>query len=134
MNWPPRVLIVAPESPDRNQLQKIFSDSGVETLRCSTLLELESVLSGQFVAAVFCQDPLPDGDLPSVIAEVGRYQEEVPVVALAKQSDWDAYLRTLYAGAFDCLAMPPAPLEARRVLWSAIHAFTASHAGAPVAA
>jgi DNA-binding NtrC family response regulator len=135
MDWPVRVLIVAPESPDRNRLQKIFSDSGAKSVCCSTLLEARAILSGRlFFSAVFCQEPLPGGNLRALLADVARYQSGVPVVALSVRADWDAYLRTTYAGAFDCLALPPAPLEAQRVLWSAIYNFSTARAGEAVAA
>lgn len=79
-------------------------------------------MSGNHASSAATENP------DAVWAKVERYQPGVPVVALTTESDWDAYLRTMYAGAFDCLAMPPAPLEAQRVLWSAIHAFTSTHA------
>jgi DNA-binding NtrC family response regulator len=135
MNWPVKVLIVAPESPDRDRLQKIFSDSGAKSACCSTLLEARTILSGHlFFSAVFCQDPLPGGDLQTLLADVARYQNGVPVVALSLQADWDAYLRAMYAGAYDCLALPPAPLEAQRVLRSAIREFSTVRTGEAVAA
>jgi DNA-binding NtrC family response regulator len=124
MVWPPQVLIIAPESPDRDKLETICWASGAHPFCYSTLLEAQSFLSGQPVNAIFVEDPLPDGDFRTVLADVKREQKNIPVVALTRRVDWDSYLCSLTAGAFDCLALPPSTLEARRVLWSALQAFS----------
>lgn len=128
MTWPAQVLIIAQESDDRDRLQNIFSSAGVRTFCYSTLMEGMSFLSGQPVSAIFVESPLPDGDFKAIHAEVERFQKSVPIVALSRNLDWAGYLSAMGAGAFDCLALPPSPLEAKRVLWSALQAFsTATH-------
>jgi DNA-binding NtrC family response regulator len=124
MDWPPQILILAPESSERNKLQRIISHCAASVFCCSTLLEAQSFLSGQLVNAVFAQNPLPDGDLSAVLADVHRYQSKVPVVALLDGANWDQYEEVMRAGAFDYLAFPPGTLEVKRVLWSALHAFS----------
>jgi DNA-binding NtrC family response regulator len=124
MLWPPQVLIIARESSDRDKLEAICSASGAHPFSYSTLLEAQSFLSGQPVSAIFVEDPPPDSDFRTVLADVEREQKNIPVIALSRRVDWDSYLCSLNAGAFDCLALPPSTLEARRVLWSALQAFS----------
>jgi DNA-binding NtrC family response regulator len=129
MIWPPQVLIIAQESTDRDRLQKIFSECGVRSFCSSTLAEAHQLFfSGQALNAVFAEDRLPDGDLSAVLAAVGHFQKDVPVVALSHHADWDSYIAVMATGAFDCLVFPPGTLEAKRLLWSALQAFsTAQH-------
>lgn len=134
MHWPPQILVIAPESQDRDKLEKILAVNGVHVFSCATLLEAQSFLSGQLANAVFAQDALPDGDFRAVLADVARFQKDVPVVALTRNIDWDSYLRSMADGAFDCLAFPPSKLEAQRVLWSALQAFAATSRHEEVAA
>jgi DNA-binding NtrC family response regulator len=122
--WPPQVLLIARESPDRDKLAAICLASGVHPFCCSTLLEARSFLSAQPVNAIFVEDILPGGDFRAVLADVEREKKNIPVVALTQLLDWESYLGSLAAGAFDCLALPLSTLEARRVLWSALQAFS----------
>lgn len=128
MVWPAQVLIVAQESEERDTLQKILSTAGVHPFCCSTWMEAQSFLSGQPVSAVFAEVQLPDGDFRAIRTDADRFQKGVPVIALARNMDWDSYLASMGAGAFDCLTLPPNTLEAKRVLWSALQTFsTAQH-------
>lgn len=134
MVYPAQVLIIAQESGERENLQKIFAASGVRVFCYSTLLEAQSFFSGQPVSAVFAETPLPDGDFQAVRAEVDHFQRGVPIVALARNMDWNIYLARMGAGAFDCLGFPPSSREAKRVLWSALQAFSTVRSQQPVAA
>lgn len=122
MVFPAHVLIIAPESQDRDRLETILLHSGVHVFLSSSLLEAQSFLSGHLVSAVFAQTTLPDGDFRAVLADVARFQQNVPVVALTRSIDWDSYLRDMAEGAFDCLTFPVSKLEGQRVLWSALQA------------
>jgi DNA-binding NtrC family response regulator len=134
MVWPAQILIVAQESDERDKLQKIFMASGVRVFCYSTLLETESFLSGQPVNAIFVETPLPDGDLQALRAEVERHRKGVPIVVLNRNMDWNSYLVSMGGGAFDCLSLPANTLEAKRVLWSALQAFSATSSQESVAA
>jgi DNA-binding NtrC family response regulator len=134
MVWPPQILIIDQESGERDKLQKIFTASGVRVFCYSTLLETESFLSGQPVNAIFAETPLPDGDFRALRAEVERYRKGVPIIVLSRNMDWDQYLAAMGAGAFDCLSLPANTLEAKRVLWSALQAFSTTSSQEPVAA
>ena len=134
MAWPVQVLIVAQESGEREKLYKICSAAGVHTVCCSTLLEAQSFLSGHSVSAVFAETVLPDSDLQAVRATVRRLQNGVPIVALIWGMDWDSYLGGMGAGAFDCLNLPASTLETKRVLWSALQAFSTTVARESVVA
>jgi DNA-binding NtrC family response regulator len=123
MIWPAQVLVVAGESNYRDALQKTLVASGTRVYCCATLLEAESFLSGQRVNAIFAEEKLPDGDFQSLRTEVEHFQLAVPIIALARNMDWDSYLANMASGAFDCLSLPASTLEIKRVLWSALNAF-----------
>jgi len=123
MIWPAQVLVVARESNDRDALQKTLVASGTHVFCYATLLEAESFLSGQRVNSIFAEEQLPDGDFQALRTEVEHFQQGVPIVALARNMDWDSYLASMASGAFDCLSLPASTLEIKRVLWSALNAF-----------
>jgi DNA-binding NtrC family response regulator len=124
MDGQPQVLIIAQESEDTIKLQKIFNSSGAHALCYSTLMEAQSFLSGQSVSAVFTEVPLPDGDFQAVRADVERFQKGVPIIGLTREMDWNKYLASMGRGAFDCLALPPNPFEAKRVLSAALQSYS----------
>ncbi len=134
MVWPPQILIIAQQSDERDKLENIFMASGVHVFCYSTLLETESFLSGQPVNAIFVETPLPDGDFQALRAEVERHRKGVPIVVLTRNMDWNSYLAGMGGGAFDCLSLPANTLEAKRVLWSALQAFSATSGQETVAA
>ncbi len=134
MVFPAHVLIIAPESQDRDRLETIFLQSGVHVFLSSSLLEAQSFLSGHPVSVVFAQNTLPDSDFRAVLAGVARFQKNVPVVALTRSIDWDSYLHGMAEGAFDCLTVPVSKLEGQRVLWSALQASSAALLHAATAA
>ena len=121
MLWHSQVLLIAPESGERDNLEKIFQASDVLVFTCSTLLEAQSFLSGQLASAVFAHTDLPDGDFRTLLADVARFQKDVPVIALMQASDTNSDIDTIY-GAFDCLTLPAIKSEAQRVLRSALQA------------
>jgi DNA-binding NtrC family response regulator len=123
MIWPAQVLVVARESKERDALQKILVASGAQVFCYATLLEVESFLSGQRASAIFPEEKLPDGDFQALRTEVERFQPGVPIIALARNMDWESYLAGMASGAFDCLSLPASALEIKRVLWSALNAF-----------
>jgi len=134
MAWPPQILIIARESDQRKKLEKLFITSGVRVFCYSTLLETSSFLSGQPVNAIFAETPLPDGNFQALRVEVERHRKGVPIVLLIRNLDWNSYLAGMGGGAFDCLSLPANTLEAKRVLWSALQAFSSANSQEPVAA
>jgi DNA-binding NtrC family response regulator len=124
MIWPAQVLVVARESKDRDALKKTLAESGSHVFCYATLLEAESFLSGQRVNAIFAEEQLPDGNFQALRTEVEHFQQGVPIVALTRNMDWDSYLASMASGAFDCLSLPASTLEIKRVLWSALNAFS----------
>jgi DNA-binding NtrC family response regulator len=127
MIWPAQVLVIAHESEDRDRLRKVLAASGAQVFCYSTLLEAESFLSGQSVNTIFAEMNLPDGNFQALRTEVEHFQPGVPIVALARDMDWDSYLATMAFGAFDCLSFPASALEIKRVLGSALHALSTEH-------
>ena len=124
MIWPAQILVVARECKDRDALKKTLAASGTHVFCYATLLEAESFLSGQRVNAIFAEEQLPDGDFQTLRAEVEHFQQGVPIVALTRNIDWDSYVASMASGAFDCLSLPASTLEIKRVLWSALNAFS----------
>lgn len=117
---PPQVLVIAPESGERDKLQKILSAAGVHPFCCATWMEALSFLSGQPTSVVFADVELPDCDFRGVHEGVVRVQNGVPVIALTRDAEWNSYLAGMGAGAFDCLTLPPNRHETERVLHAAL--------------
>ena len=130
MNWPAQILVIACESENRTKLEKILTECDCQVFCYATLLEALSFLSGQSVEAIFAEMLFPDGDFGSLRSEVDRFQPGIPIIALSRGSDWDSYLAAMAAGAFDCLSLPAGALEIKRVLWSALHAFSTERVAA----
>jgi DNA-binding NtrC family response regulator len=131
---PEQVLVIARESEERDKLQKTLAATGVHVFCYATLLETRSFLSGQPVSAIFAEVHLPDGNFQALRADVERYRKGVPLIAMTRNMDWDCYLASLASGAFDCLSLPASTLETKRVLWSALQAFSTARQSEPVAA
>jgi DNA-binding NtrC family response regulator len=130
MSWPAQVLVIACESENRTKLEKILAECGCQVFCYATLLEAQSFLSGQSVEAIFAEMKFPDGDFQVLRSEVERFQPGIPIIALSPGSDWDSYLAAMASGAFDCLSLPAGGMEIKRVLWSALNAFSTERVAA----
>jgi DNA-binding NtrC family response regulator len=131
---PPQVLVIAPESGERDKLQKILSAAGVHPYCYATWMEALSFLSGQPTSVVFADVELPDCDFRGVHEDVDRVQTGVPVIALTRDANWNSYLAAMGAGAFDCLTLPPNTQETQRVLRAALRAISTARGNEHVAA
>ena len=101
----PQVIVVSPDSDNRNALQSILSRHGCNTKFVSTLRECQEVLSEQDVDLVFCDRILTDGTYRDVLV-MRRSGKRVRVVVTSRLADWDQYLEALHDGAFDVIASP----------------------------
>jgi DNA-binding NtrC family response regulator len=78
------------------------------------------LIAHQQFRVVLCEDLLPDGDFRAVIGETTRNEGKLPVIVVSRRDDWDSYLAAMSAGAFDYVALPPAPGEVERILYTAL--------------
>jgi DNA-binding NtrC family response regulator len=130
----PQVLVIASESGERDKLQKILSAAGVHPFCYATWMEALSFLSGQPASVVFADVELPDCDFRGVHEDVDRVQQGVPVIALTRDANWNSYLASMGAGAFDCLTLPPNTHETQRVLRAALRSISTARGDEHVAA
>jgi len=114
------VLVVCEEQETRDQIARAIVKHNLRPVCCFSLQDARSLLARENFSVVFCSDLLPDGDLRDVRRVASRTGRSAPLVILSRRADWDAYLETLRAGAFDSIACPPDSAETERVLQSAL--------------
>lgn len=116
----PPILIISSESDHRQILAALVSEFGLRPVCCGKIADAKALMARQDFSTVLCEDTLPDGDFRSVISEMRRLACRSPVIVLSERQDWDFYLTTVGAGAFEYVAFPPGPGELERVLWAAV--------------
>jgi DNA-binding response OmpR family regulator len=115
-----RILIVNPETVDRDNLERDIWDHGFVPVCCETLAAAKERIAREEFSVILCAEMLPDADFRAVIREARRYGCEAPVIVVSRRAEWDAYLEALGEGAFDYVALPPHPAELERILLAAL--------------
>ena len=113
-------LVICSPGEDRQKVVASTLKCGLIPICCSNLDEARSLLPQEGFRLVFSKDNLADGDFRAVLREVKSSRPCTPVIVLSSAADWDSYLQTLGAGAFDCVLCPPDPVETKRIIWSAL--------------
>jgi len=116
----PPILIISSESDHREVLAARVSEFDLRTVCCGKVADAKALMASQDFGAVLCEDALPDGDFRSVISKMRRWTCRSPVIVVSERQDWDSYLTTVGAGAFEYVAFPPGPGELERVLWGVV--------------
>ncbi len=116
----PAILIISSESDHRQILAALVSEFGLHPVCCGKIADAKALMARQGFSTVLCEDTLPDGDFRSAISEMRRLACSAPVIVVSERQDWDFYLTTVGAGAFEYVAFPPEPGELERVLWAAV--------------
>lgn len=123
---PRPVLIVSSNPVHREQIAELASTCKLRSVLAPSLADARLILANMDPLLVFCSDELNDSSLRDSI-EMLRAESGVPVIALSHLAEWDSYMKACSAGAFDYIACPPEPKEARRVLRSALGQFRREH-------
>ncbi len=121
------VLIVCAKNEEQAKLAEMVRLAGMRAIGCTKIQEAGVILEKQEINALITEEILPDGSYRDVIHQRGRDSEELPVIVFSDSGDWDAYLRVMRAGAFDCVAYPPDSTELARVLWQALRHAKQNH-------
>lgn len=115
-----KALVISASEENRTTLSETLAADGFVPLLFGSVTDARKFLQGDDIAIVFCDDCLSDGCLKNVIAEVGKRQKPVPVIAVSRTGEWDEYFEALHLGAFDYLSFPLRSDELDRVLASAL--------------
>jgi DNA-binding NtrC family response regulator len=113
-------LVICNDGEDRKRIVASVLKCGLGPICCSNLEEARILLPQQAFRVVFCKDILAGGDFRAVLREMKKLDARTPVIVLSRTFDWDDYLKALGTGVFDCIACPPNPAEAERIIWSAL--------------
>jgi DNA-binding NtrC family response regulator len=111
-----QVLIVSSDPLQREKIEEIVRNLGLQSYSCSSLTEARARIDEQTFQFVLCSDDLPDCNLRTAVRVLTSSTSGAPVIVLSHLADWDAYMKALSAGAFDYIACPPDPIEAERIL------------------
>jgi two-component system, NtrC family, response regulator PilR len=111
-----RALLVSVDLDSCGQIGEILVRLGVESIACTSLSDARSLLEEQTFQFILCGDELPDCNLRTAVRVLSSSNGDAPVIVLSRLDDWDAYMKTLGAGAFDYIACPPDLIEADRIL------------------
>ena len=111
-----QVLVVASDSLQYENIEKIARQLGLQSIRCASLTDARARVDEQAFQFVLCSDELPDCNLRTAVRVLTSSTGGAPVIVLSHLADWEAYMRALGAGAFDYIACPPDPVEAERIL------------------
>lgn len=116
-----RVLAISSSEENRAALSAVLSSEGLVPILSSSMAEACALIENGDISIVFCDDCLSDGCLRNVVAEVGKLQRPIPVIAVSRTGGWHEYFDALRMGAFDYLSLPPRRDEWDRVLGLALH-------------
>ena len=116
MNNPTPVLVVSSELGDCNALGDTINQEGWKTICASSVDECKGVFANHDIDLVFCERELTDGTYRDVLA-IARSQRHRPrLIVMSRCPNWDEYLESLHAGAFDLIASPYETVDIANVL------------------
>ena len=113
-------LIICKQEEDREKAVAAVLKCGLNPISCSNFQQARRLLCQEPFRVGLCTDILPDGDFRVVLKEVRKSDAHAPVIVLSRAAEWESYLVALGAGAFDYIACPPDPVEAERIILSAL--------------
>lgn len=114
-----KALVISAYEENRTALSEALAAEGLVPALCSSMIDAHKFLQSDDIGIVFCDD-VSDGCLKSVVAEVAKRREPIPVIAVSRTGEWHEYLEALRTGAFDYLSLPLRRNELDRVLGSAL--------------
>ena len=115
-----KALVISASEENRAALSEALAAVGFVPALCSSITDARKFIESDDICIVFCDDCLSDGCLKNVVAEVGKRQRPVPVIAVSRTGEWHEYLEALRMGAFDYASLPLRSDELERVVASAL--------------
>jgi DNA-binding NtrC family response regulator len=113
-------LIMCTDRLSRDRVAQAVRRCGLAPLCCATLEEGRALLAQGDFKIVLSEEFLPDGDVFMAMREVKSQATRVPLIVLAKTSEWEDYLKALAAGVFDYIFCPPSVVESETVVRCAL--------------
>lgn len=129
MYWPLEALIVSHEEDVRYTFNELLTSIGLDAVFCSSLSDLEEVLSIHPICVVFSDYRLPDGDFRAVLEKVDRSAARVPVVIMSRIESWARYLEVLKSSAFDYVDCSCTCSELERIVERALDSISFADSG-----
>jgi len=120
------VLIVSGVSQSRDGLAQLVSKCELRPVCCETLAAAKALMTRQQFAIIVCEDLLLDGNFHAMVGEGTRRRGKQPVIVVSSRDDWDSYLLSMRAGAFDCLSFSSEAGEVDRILAAALQEYRLS--------
>ena len=116
------ILIVNGEPSHRSELAGEVWKSGMRPVCCSNVATAKALLARAEFSLVLCEDHLPDGTFRTLLQESPRTQNRLPLVVISGRNDWNSYLQSLSAGAFDCVSYPLGLGQGEPIMFAALNA------------
>jgi DNA-binding NtrC family response regulator len=105
------VLVVSANLESRRAVSRVLEALFVQVIPCSTLAQIEQVLSLQRPNLIFCDERLPDGDYADLLALKLPGRIPPPIVVLTRNGEWELYMDATRRGAFDVIRSPWRPTD-----------------------
>jgi DNA-binding NtrC family response regulator len=107
-------LILTSDEHATERVPPMLAECGLEPICLSSIGELRTGALDKSAALILCEDVLPDGDFRDVLRVLTAAARKIPVVVFSRFADWDAYLRAVRLGAYDCMRYP---FHSRELQW-----------------
>ena len=113
------VLIVSSNPSHRNAIVTLVRKCKLRPVLAPSLADARLILDDLRPVVVFCSDEIDGSKLCDAIHAL-RFASGAPVIAISHLDEWGPCVEAMSACAFDYIACPPDPKEARRVLGLAL--------------
>jgi DNA-binding NtrC family response regulator len=114
--WGARVLLVEPDSRDRQYYSSILQQQGLEVRVCTSYNEAERSLADGPVDFVVINQGSRAFEGRPLLERVLTIDRHIPVVVLTRSVDMNCYLESMQMGAVDYLEKPLSPEQVVRVI------------------
>ncbi len=116
------VLIASSEIENRQILETILVEDGLNTICTSTLKETRDTLAKTPVSVVICDRRLIDGTFKDLLEPISRAHPKVFLVVTSPTGAWEDHIEAKRLGAFEVI---PSPCHRPDVEWAVIRALRA---------
>jgi len=104
---------------NRSALVHMLEGMSVNVFACSTLNQIEEVLSKQKIALVFCDESLSDGSFRDLL-RANQLRGRPRIVVIFRVGEWAEYLEALQLGVFEVISTPVHPTDVELAVIRAI--------------
>src|SRR6266566_3829151 len=113
------VLVACSDMTNRSALVHMLEGMSVNVFACSTLNQIEEVLSKQKIALVFCDESLSDGSFRDLL-RANQLRGRPRIVVIFRVGEWAEYLEALQLGVFEVISTPVHPTDVELAVIRAI--------------